>query len=347
MVSVYSYNGYMNRYQNDIRTLEKVKVIVKENLPGFAARYFGDNLNQKAPGTLLGYALDLKGFFEYLETISCRTDKMTLQDLDKISPQIIEDYLEYCKTYRAHGVVKERSVCAICRRYSSLSSFFSYFYRLYLIDSNPLSRVKRPDPIRDSTAVPSNENNQELIDWILKKDLGGRKNAFREHTRERDLAIILLLMGTGMKISAVVNLDINDLHLEDNSLTARIRKSERTIFFSDMISEAIGKYLEQRLQIIPERGDDTALFLSLQRKRICPRAVQKMIKKYSSAMFDGKDHLTAGSLNQSFRNNVFEQTSNINLTAEACGNARLTVLKRYRFFMEHHECRKGIKFMQG
>ncbi len=70
-------------------------MIVKENLPGFASRYFSYNMDLKTPRTLYGYALDLKLFFEYLEQVSCKVDKMTIKDLETITPDIIENYLEF------------------------------------------------------------------------------------------------------------------------------------------------------------------------------------------------------------------------------------------------------------
>ena len=332
----------MNRTQNDIQTIKKVNAIVREKLPEFASRYFHHNLDIKTPLTLYGYALDLAAFFKFLESISFPIDQMTIRDLGKITPQIIEDYLEYSRVYTVNGVTKERSLCAISRRYSTLSSFFTYFYRLDLIDRNPVNKVAPPGHTKKPASIPANEAVFEMLDFVMNGTLGGRKDKFHSHTKERDIAIVLLIMGAGIKASEAVELDIDDLHLDDGFIAVRSRKSVRTVFISDTVSEAVSKYLAKRLEIIPVHGNEAALFLSLQCRRICVRAVEKMIKEYSSAMFCGKDHLTPAALRQSFRNNLFYQA--ISMTSNACGNHRDTEWLRYRPVIEQyeHQKRNGI-----
>ena len=334
----------MNRYQDDIRTIEKVKQIVNERFPDFASRYFNYNMYLKAPRSLYGYALDLTSFFEFLESIAYKADSMNIGDLKGITPQIIEDFLEYSRTYYKNGEKKERSLSALARRYSTLSAFFSYYYSHDIIDRNPVSKVAPPRPSRNTTYVPSNEINFDMIDHVMNGHLGGRMDEYRVHTQKRDIAIILLIMGAGLKGSEVVNLNIEDVDIDDNSIIVRSRKSSRTVFVSDTISRSVGQYLEERLDIIAEAGDDNALFLSLQCKRMCLRAVQKMIRKYSSTLFEGKDHLTAESLHLSFRNNFFDKTMNVKHTAKATGTDEYYVLRRYRGAVEHHESVKGTEF---
>lgn len=194
----------MNRSQDDIRTIEKVKQIVRERFPGFASRYFNYNMYLKAPKSLYGYALDLTSFFDYLETINYIPLNMTLRDLEEITPQIIEDYLEYSRTHSKTGVGKELSLSGLARRYGALSSFFGYYYKLDLIDRNPVHKVAAPRPNRNTTSIPNNKINFEMLDFVVNGNLGGRRNEYREHTRERDLAIIMLIMGAGIKGSDVV-----------------------------------------------------------------------------------------------------------------------------------------------
>ena len=194
----------MNRSQDDIRTIEKVKQIVRERFPGFASRYFNYNMYLKVPKSLYGYALDLTSFFDYLETINYIPLNMTLRDLEEITPQIIEDYLEYSRTHSKTGVGKELSLSGLARRYGALSSFFGYYYKLDLIDRNPVHKVAAPRPNRNTTSIPNNKINFEMLDFVVNGNLGGSRNEYREHTRERDLAIIMLIMGAGIKGSDVV-----------------------------------------------------------------------------------------------------------------------------------------------
>ena len=121
----------MNRAKNDLNTKNKIKKIVSDNLPSFASRYFKANMETKSLQSLYGYALDLTSFFEYLkyrEPESFDVARMTLLDLNEITSSVIEDYLDYSREYTDKGVIKTRSEAAIKRRYSSLPSFFNYYY---------------------------------------------------------------------------------------------------------------------------------------------------------------------------------------------------------------------------
>ena len=334
----------MNRYEDDIRITEKVKQIVKDKLPGFASRYFNDNLSTKTPRSLYGYALDLTVFFDYLSSMDYNIPQMTIDDLNKITPQIIENYMFYIQTYMKNGSRKEASAASQRRKYASLSSFFNYYYKLDMIDHNPFHKVESPKQPKYVTQAPTNEINYEMLDYIAYGKLDGRAAIYNAHTKDRDLAMILLIIGAGFKVSDLVNLDIDDIHLEDNSIELKTRKSRRTVYISDTIADAVDKYFTKRINIIAKHGDVLAFFLSLQGRRICARAIQNIIKKYSSAIFDGKHHLTGEALALSFQNNVFKQTKNIYLASAASGKANITVLDRYRPVIEQYSLHKGTEF---
>ena len=220
----------MDKSKTDINMLQKVNMIVSEKLPGFASRYFSNNMDLKTPGTLYGYALDLSAFFEFLETRSISVRKMVISDMDRITPSMIEDFLEYSKKYMVQGKVVERSDCAVRRRYSSLSSFFQYFYDLDMIDRNPASKVKPPAFLRNKTKASTNTLNKDLLDFITCETMDGRAGAVQYTHRSRDVAIIALLMGAGLKASECVKLDLMDLHLAENYLIIRRKKALRKIF---------------------------------------------------------------------------------------------------------------------
>ena len=304
-------------------------MIVTEKLPGFASRYFNHNMDLKTPGTLYGYAMDLTAFFEYLGEMSFNVDKMVISDLDKITPSLIEDFLEYSKTYIEQGKVIERSDCAIKRRYSSISSFIKYFYDLDMIDRNPASKVKPPAFLRNKTKASTNTINKDLLDFITTETMDGRIGAIQDTHRNRDIALVALIVGAGLKASECVNLDLDDLHLEEGYLIVRGRKSPRKVYLSDYVSRALGAYLNERLCIVAFHDSDNALFLSLQRKRICVRAVEKMLKLYSSALFGRDNSVTSFALSLSFKDNMFQQTGSIKRVAEYFGNRTETIMLRY------------------
>ena len=95
-------------------------------------------------------------------------------------------------------------------RQASLTSFFNYYYKLDLIDRNPVHKVAAPKAPKRVTYVPTNEINCEMLDYVINGRLEGHAATFWKQTKERDLAIIMLIIGAGIKISDLVNLDINE-----------------------------------------------------------------------------------------------------------------------------------------
>ena len=109
--------------------------------------------------------------------------------------------MEHIRTYIQSGSRKETSAAGQHRKYSSLSSFFNYYYKLGLIDQHPVHRVAAPKPPRHTTEVPTNEINYEMLDFVANGNLSGREANFREHTKERDLASFLIQMLTQFLLS--------------------------------------------------------------------------------------------------------------------------------------------------
>jgi len=238
VILVYSYNEYMNRSLEDSRLIEKVNKIVSDRFPGFASRYFNHCMDTMTPNSLYNYTLDMTVFFRYLESIDYKIDIMTLKDLEGITPQVIEDYLEYVSTCKKDGITVESSSCTVTRRYSSLSSFFNYYYKLDMIDRNPVSKVSRPKPRKNPSEIPSNDTNLELLDYVINGELDGRKSVFREYTKERDIAIILLIMGAGIKRSDVSQ------DKSKRTVTADLFYFATNIFFCTSITSFMG-YLQK------------------------------------------------------------------------------------------------------
>ncbi len=335
----------MNRQQDDIQIIEKLNMIVKKDLPDFASRYFKANMEIKAPRTLYGYALDLKSFFEYLDSIDFKVNTMKISDMDKISPEIIENYLEFSESYHdGNGNVRKRSMAALKRRYSTLSSFFTFFYRLDIIDINPLNKVQPPVQDRFVTRSSTITQNNSLIDFISQETFDGIKGMNQLRTRNRDIAILMLIIGAGLKVSDCVELNIEDIHLDEKYITVNRRNKSKTVYISDKICQALTNYLTERMDMIPMYNDDSALFLSMRYQRVCIRAVQIMLKRYTEALFGEGNNLTAVALNLSFRNRVFDQTKSVKAVSDISGFDYTTIQQYYRPLIEEYESDKAKEF---
>ena len=103
--------------------------------------------------------------------------------------------------------------------------------------------------------------------------------------KERDLAIVTLLLGTGIRVSECVGLDIEDVDFKNNGIkVTRKGGNEMVVYFGHEVEKALKKYLEVRKNIVPVAGHEHALFYSTQRKRIGIQAVENLVKKYAGAI---------------------------------------------------------------
>ena len=276
----------MDKLQKDKVRIAKMKSLVRDQMPGFADRFFNANIGVKKPSTLEAYARDMVLFFRYLDSIGIDSMSMTMKDLNRINSSIVEDFLEQSRNDYEKG--KEKSDAAIARLHGSLSSFFMYYYRNDFIDSNPVIKVITPQYRRQYLIkeAPSNDLNTKLLDFVSSGQLpGSHAAAYQENTRSRDRAI-------------------------------------------------------------PYKGSDTALFLSLPGKRLCLRAVEKMIKKYTTALLgDSADtKITSVDLVMSFRNNMFDNCPSRKGFAAISGYRQNDAFDIYKGYIEEYERYKAKDF---
>jgi site-specific recombinase XerD len=200
-----------------------------------------------------------------------------------------------------------------------------------LIRDLPIIRVIQPRLVKKRIPVPTTDTNMELIRYIATGTLPSqRASGYQCNIRTRDTALAILMICAGLKASDCKRLNIQDLHLYEGYITVKRSKNSRNIYISDFIATAVSDYLIERLEMIPEYGHDNALFLSLQRKRIAEDTVEKMIHKYTTALFGRDGRLCPKDLSMSFRENVFYETKDANLTAQLTGNAPITVINAYK-----------------
>ena len=105
------------------------------------------------------------------------------------------------------------------------------------------------------------------------------QKGFHTHTKNRDLAMLSLFLGTGIRISECVGLNLEDIDFENNAFTVTRKGGNRVIlYFNDEVKETLLKYVEERTNDIDVAKEEHALFIRLQKKRIGVRAVEKLEK---------------------------------------------------------------------
>ena len=144
------------------------------------------------------------------------------------------------------------------------------------------------------------------------------------------MAILSLFLGTGIRVSELVGINIDDIDFSINGfLVTRKGGNQAILYFPDEVSQVLRDYMALRLTLTPEPGHESAFFLSLQNKRISVRAVQIMVKKYASLAAPLKKHLSPHKLRSTFGTNLYHETGDIYLVADVLGHSDVNTTRRH------------------
>jgi len=171
------------------------------------------------------------------------------------------------------------------------------------------------------------------------------KNEQRYHdkTRVRDLALLTLLLGTGIRVSECVGLDIQDVDFDNQRLKVRRKGGyEDIVYFGEEVSAALQDYLEERERIIPLSGHENAFFLSMQNRRLTVRSVENLVKKYASKVTSMKK-ITPHKLRSTYGTNLYRETGDIYLVADVLGHKDVNTTRKHYAAMQDENKRKAAK----
>lgn len=325
--------------QQNISNLIKLREVIA-TLPGFCKQFFRGIENNTSSKTRLGYALDLRIFFEFLKETNSSlksTDitKIPLSILDSLTREDIEEYMEYLSYYQKEGKEYTNDERGKARKLASLRSFYNYYFTSELIEKNvaalvPMPKLHQKEIIRldpDEVAI--------LLEMVEKgENLTANEKKYHEKTKVRDLALLTLLLGTGIRVSECVGLDLKDVDLKNDGIKIRRKGGyEAVIYFGEEVREALLSYLEEREHIIPSEGHEDALFLSMQNRRISVRSVEKLVKKYASRVTSLKK-ITPHKLRSTYGTSLYRETGDIYLVADVLGHKDVNTTKRHYAALE-------------
>lgn len=315
-------------------------------LPGCAKDFLYDKLMTSQTSTLVSYAYDLLTFFRYLQysnpTFATKSiTSFTIEDLAKLTSEDISEYQRYLEL-NENGEKHENGKKAIARKMAPLRGMFLYHLEHEHIEKNPMILVKLPRIKKDKNIIRMNES--EVADVLNTVEFGNAQMskhqlAFRERTRERDLAIMTLMLGTGIRVSECAGLDLADVDLRANTITI-VRKGggQDVLYFGEEIHDALQTYIEgERNRTLPESGEETALFLSLHKRRISVDAIELLVKKYAKMAVPNKK-ITPHKLRSTYGTALYRETGDIRLVADVLGHENInTTIDYYAAIEDEHK----------
>ena len=310
---------------------EKLRKIASK-LPDFCVDYFIGIENNTSPLTRVNYATDLNIFFEFLgnEVLQKTVKEITLNDLNSIKAKDIELFLSYLSYFEQNGVIYQNGERGKARKLSSIRSLFKYLYNNDMILCDESSKVRTPKlHTKPIIHLEPNEVSLLLNQIESPTELTKKQAAFNKRTVTRDTAIVTLFLGTGIRVSECVGLNVKDIDFDNNAFKITRKGGNQTIlYFGDEVKQPLLAWVNERKFWLEDNSTETALFLSLQKKRIGVRAVEKLVKKYSECASPLKK-ITPHKLRSTYGTALYRETGDIYIVAEVLGHKDVNTTKKH------------------
>ena len=347
-----------NHYRDEIdaKRILQIRSICRE-LPEACSDFLRGIALTTGTFTRLAYAIDLRTFFHFLhqERIAfCDQDPwlLTDSDLEKLTRADLTAYAEYLTYYLKstddNSVPKKEMInheLSIKRKLCAIRSFYDYLFKNQRISSNvtelvPLPKVHEKPIIRLTRAEMEKMLDQTQNGTGLSKN----QRKYQKITAKRDFAMLSLFLGTGIRVSECVGMNINDLDLENNAfLVTRKGGNQVVLYFPPEVADALVEYMEEREKTEAIPGHEDALFLSLQRRRITQRAVQNLVKKYAAIAAPLKSKISPHKLRSTYATNLYHETGDIYLVADVLGHTSVDTTRKHYADMTDARRRKAAE----
>lgn len=314
---------------------------IRDDLPEFTDEFFVGIEPRTTALTRLNYAYDLRIFFDFLtrRVRCCRgkaVSEITLDDLSKITTANLESFMEYLTLYEYDGKEYSNGDRGKARKISTVRTFFKYYYNRDRLSSDVASKITLPKQ-RDKEIIRLERKEIERILAVAEdgEGMSAHQCKVSRSTRARDTAILSLLLGTGIRVSELVGLNVRDIDFENNAFTVTRKGGGRAIlYFNDDVKQALSDYVETERKRLLERTeklsvpDEDALFLSLQVRRMCVRAVENLVKKYAEIAAPLKT-ISPHKLRSTYGTNLYRATGDIYMVADVLGHRDVNTTKKH------------------
>ncbi len=324
-------NYYIQRNNKNLETIEK---LLNEELPSFCYDYFISIDSQTSSLTRLNYAHDLKIFFYFLYEKKFRRNKavleITLEDLEKVTSNDIEYFLGYLSHYVYNGKEHICNERAKARKLSSVRAMFKYFFNKNMISVDNSAKVATPK-LHDKPIIRLDSDEvYNIIDAAESGDgLTPHQRAYHEKTKVRDSAILMLFLGTGIRISELVGLNNGDINFKDNSfIVTRKGGNKAILYFDDDVAQALQRYIDYKELNYNDLKEPSALFISNNKNRITVRAVENLVKKYAKIISPLKK-ISPHKLRSTYGTQLYRATGDIYIVADVLGHKDVNTTRKH------------------
>ena len=315
--------------KRDLYNMQKIGNYLS-TLPEYCYDFFTGIENNTSSLTRVNYAMDLAVFFDYLEKYVVKKPKLEifLEDIDKLQARNIENYLSYLSYYYIDDKMIKNTERGKARKLASVRSFFKYLFNHDMISANVASKVQTPKLHTKEIIRLEQDEVSRLLDAVHDPaTFSQHQKNYNKNTFERDNAIVTLFLGTGIRISELVGLNVEDFDFSQGAFKVTRKGGNQTIlYFSKEVESALLLWLEKRKTL--SLDGENAMFISLQNRRICVRAVENLVKKFAKESTPLKK-ISPHKLRSTFGTNLYRETGDIYIVADVLGHKDVNTTKKH------------------
>ena len=256
-----------------------------------------------AVNTLSSYLRDVRQFADWAGQEHLDITQMSQDDI---------------RFYAQHLERKGKSNATIVRSVAALKSFYTYLISIRVVQINP---AKGFSPSRAERKLPAILSNHEVDLFLEQPDPSDSKGC-------RDKAMLKLLYATGIRVSELISLDVQDLNLSASFLRCRGRSKERVVPLYKGAVRAMAAYINDVRPQLLENPGETALFVNMNGERMSRQGFWKIVKCYQDKAGIHKD-ITPHTLRHSFAAHLLENGADLKSIQEMLGHADISATQIY------------------
>lgn len=269
---------------------------------------FLENEKKVSSNTLQSYKRDLKQFEKYIEE--------NAEDYSKITDEGIKDYIKYMQ-----GIGKKPST--ISRGLASIRSFYQYEVRNRAVETDPTEGIQSPKIEKRVPSVLSSSEVALLLEQPKDVDLKGT----------RDKAMLEFAYATGMRVTEIISLNVEDINLEQGYAVCRSGKKERTVPIGNMSLKALKEYMLGARNTMIKDENEKALFVNVNGQRLTRQGFWKIIKYYKEQAHIEKD-ITPHVLRHSFATHLLQNGADLKSIQTMLGHSDILSTQIYMQFQD-------------
>ena len=269
---------------------------------------FLENDKKLSSNTLQSYKRDLKQFRKFLEDYGIHYNRVKEEDI-----------IDYIKLLQEQG----KKASSISRCIASIRSFYQFVLKNKKIKVDPTANIQSPKIEKRVPSVLTAKEVELLLEQPKDVDLKGI----------RDKAMLEFAYATGMRVTEIISLNIDDVNLEEGLVTCRTANKQRNIPLGTMSLKALKEYIEEAREILIKNEDEKALFVNINGSRLTRQGFWKIIKYYKEQAHITKD-ITPHVLRHSFATHLLQNGADLKAIQTMLGHSDISSTQVYMQFQD-------------